>query len=134
MSNNKSCQKKCLQSKIQKAINFMEKKFENRLLMKEIACIICLSPRHFWREFKGLTKVSPNRYLNQIRIEKAKKMIAERKDVTLTKVAFSVGFESSTHFTRTFKTFCGQTPFEYRKSVSKEKGEYYNGPQNLDSI
>ncbi len=49
------------------------------------------------------------------RIQKAKSLLAEHPEWTLSVVADAVGFESSFYFCRVFKELCGMTPGEFRK-------------------
>lgn len=46
-------------------------------------------------------------------IQEAKKMLDET-DMTITEIAFSVGFNSNTHFARVFKSIMNLSPIKYR--------------------
>jgi AraC-like DNA-binding protein len=56
-------------------------------------------------------------YLNQYRIEDAKKLLGEKDSThTILTVAFEVGFNSNSAFYTAFKKSCGQTPAQFRRS------------------
>lgn len=57
-------------------------------------------------------------YLNQYRIENAKKLLREKESThTILTVAFEVGFNSNSAFYAAFKKSCGQTPAQFRRST-----------------
>lgn len=58
-----------------------------------------------------------NDFINQHRIELAKKMIIEQKFEKVIEVAYECGFNSKTTFNSAFKKFTGNTPTEYKKSI-----------------
>lgn len=57
-------------------------------------------------------------YINEYRIDEAKKILVERADDTILSIAYSVGFNSKSAFNKSFKQFTGLTPLEYRKKYS----------------
>ena len=64
------------------------------------------------RNFKKYMGTSFINYLNTIRVEQAKSLITNC-DKNLTDIAFSVGFESLTHFERTFKKITQLNPSQF---------------------
>ncbi len=65
--------------------------------------------------FKSYTGKTINEYMNQLRIEEAIKQL-KNKNIKVTDIAFSIGFESLVTFNRIFKKTMGTTPTEYRES------------------
>jgi AraC family L-rhamnose operon regulatory protein RhaS len=59
-------------------------------------------------------------YLNKIRLLKAKKMIAENPDSTITSIAFDCGFSSNQYFTKVFKVYFKETPQSYREKIGTQ--------------
>ena len=68
----------------------------------------CLS--RFFHEITGKTITD---YMNEIRIEAAKKMLAE--GYALKEISGKSGFKNYTCFLKIFKDYTGMTPKEYRK-------------------
>ncbi|MCO7186652.1 helix-turn-helix domain-containing protein [Tenacibaculum sp. XPcli2-G] len=54
-------------------------------------------------------------FLNEYRIEEAKKLLKENHKITLENIGFEAGFSSKSNFYATFKKVVGQTPAQYQK-------------------
>ncbi|MDD5530983.1 MAG: response regulator [bacterium] len=105
--------------KIQKAIEYIEKNFRNPdLCSKKIASSVNLHPKRFSFLWNTTTKVSLPDFINDIRIENAKKSLIETTDYT-SQIAHSVGFDSH-NFNRVFKAKMGTSPIKYRNSYSQK--------------
>jgi len=84
----------------------------SNLSLEEISKHACMSPRHFTRCFKLTTGNSVHRYILEIKMSEAKKMLACR--ISITEVAFTLGFSSAAHFSTTFKHMIGVSPRVFR--------------------
>jgi AraC-like DNA-binding protein len=49
------------------------------------------------------------------RILESKRKLKQQPNLSLTEIAYSLGFTSSTQFGKTFKSFIGETPSEFRQ-------------------
>ncbi|TNF09642.1 MAG: AraC family transcriptional regulator [Bacillota bacterium] len=103
---------------IKNAIHFMENHYTDRLTLEKIADEVGLSPSHFQRIFKKTMNLSPNDYLVNYRLMKAKELLLITHD-TITDISFLCGFESNAYFSYVFKTHMLMTPSMYRKSHQK---------------
>jgi AraC-like DNA-binding protein len=72
-----------------------------------------LSKAAFCRYFKKMTRLTFTEFLNQFRIEQAKRLLKEDKNVTET--CYECGFESLSYFNRIFKKVVGQNPIQFKK-------------------
>jgi|SRR5208283_974792 len=88
------------------------------ITLEEIARALNISTFHFCRKFKQETGLTFVTYLSRTRIERAK-MLLRNRDLRITEIAYEVGFQSLTHFNRTFHKFVDRSPTEYRSSVSE---------------
>lgn len=77
---------------------------------------ICLSPNYFGDLIKKETGKTPQEYIRQKMIDKAKELIAGT-DMAIGQIAYELGFQYSQHFNRVFKRSVGYTPNEYRQQV-----------------
>ncbi|MBI1877856.1 MAG: helix-turn-helix transcriptional regulator, partial [Chloroflexi bacterium] len=70
-----------------------------------------LSPFHLLRAFRAELGLPPHAYLTQIRIERAKALLAQGWPVA--QVAFETGFADQSHLTKRFKGIVGVAPGQY---------------------
>ena len=81
--------------------------------MKYFADKLCLSSNYFGDMFKKETGKTPQEYIQEKVIELAKERMSDRRE-TVSRVAYSLGFQYPQHFCRLFKKRVGCTPNEYR--------------------
>ncbi len=72
----------------------------------------------FRKVFKAHTGLSPGQYFIQLKIERAKSLLAD-PSISTKWIANELRFESYFYFCRLFKNRTGITPLEYRKQVNK---------------
>jgi AraC-like DNA-binding protein len=101
--------------RLRRAIEFMHDNCARELSLNEIAEAAYLSPFHFARLFKKITGATPHSYLASLRIERARRLLAET-DLTLAEVGARVGYESQSHFTKVFREATGLTPRAFREA------------------
>jgi transcriptional regulator GlxA family with amidase domain len=106
--------------KILKAQQWMEFHLTEYVNMENLAEHVGISPRHFIRRFKKATSESPLNYLQQMRIEKAKKILETRTD-TVDEITQAIGYENSSTFRKLFKECTGLSPREYRNKFTRQK-------------
>jgi transcriptional regulator GlxA family with amidase domain len=73
-----------------------------------------LAPRTFKRRFKAATGLTPIRYVQHIRVERAKRLLETTAEPT-EEISWAVGYEDPAAFRRLFKRLAGLTPAEYRR-------------------
>lgn len=98
---------------IKKACEFLNLHYAEAISLEQICQWSNLSKSSLLRAFTKEKGVTPYRYLETIRINKAKKMLEEGK--TPTDVAFLTGFSDQSHFTNYFSKFIGLTPKVYQE-------------------
>lgn len=102
--------------KIKKAVDYMEKSFlEEYTDIKMLADMCEISTSRFTRIFKNIFATTPTKYMNSLRIERAKKLLAET-ELQITIVSEMSGFSSTYYFSRLFKQTTGVSPLKYRES------------------
>ncbi|MFK7948777.1 MAG: ATP-binding protein [Saprospiraceae bacterium] len=72
-----------------------------------------LSRVQFYRKLKVLTGLTPKKYIDEIRFQKAREILESRSLYTIKAVALRVGFKDEKHFSRNFKKRFGKYPSEY---------------------
>ena len=99
---------------------YIENNYEKEIGLSDIAGFVFLSESYFAHTFKAEFKVSPKRYLLNVRIEAAKRLLAET-DEKINDISAEVGFSSQQRFNDIFKKYEGVTPLAYRKSSREKK-------------
>jgi YesN/AraC family two-component response regulator len=97
---------------------FIEKNYEDKITIENLASLIGSSRRTFERRFKAATNNTPIEYTQRVRIEAAKKFFeASRKNVS--EIMFDVGYTDTKAFRDMFKKITGLTPIEYRNKFAR---------------
>lgn len=99
--------------------DYIKKNFEKQITLDKLENEFNMSKYEISRNFKKYMGTSFIDYLNTIRVEQAKSLITNC-DKNLTDIAFSVGFESLTHFERTFKKITKLNPSQF-SSIYRNK-------------
>ena len=105
--------------KLQKVLSYIEEKLAEPVGVRELASQVHMSPFHFARRFKQAVGTPPHAYITQVRIERAKRLLAET-NLPLLEVATRVGYRTQAHFTGVFHRYVGTTPRAYRVASRKE--------------
>jgi AraC-like DNA-binding protein len=87
-----------------------------QLTLPDIAKELNLSPHSLSQFINEKFNKSFNAYINEMRIETAKKLLLSNKDFTIEAVGYESGFNSKSSFFTSFKKMTGRTPSEYQKS------------------
>ncbi len=95
----------------------MHREYRKIRSIDELAADVRLTPDRLRKLFKARYGVSPNRYLNSIRIENAKRLL-KNTSMRISEISEAVGFDDSHYFARSFREAVGCTPSEYRRSLS----------------
>lgn len=102
--------------RLRRAVEFMHDNYSRELALEEIAGAAYLSEYHFARLFKQITGLTPHAYLASVRLERARKLLAETV-LPIGQIAAMVGYQSQSHFTKIFKSVTGLTPRVYREGA-----------------
>nr|WP_299173240.1 helix-turn-helix transcriptional regulator [uncultured Allomuricauda sp.] len=85
----------------------------SNLGIDELAKLCNLSLSSFKREFKKAFNDTPNNYITDQKLKRAKKLL-RITEMPISEIAYGVGFNDPLYFTRTFKKKIGYSPSEYR--------------------
>lgn len=95
--------------RIKKVIEFILENFEKSFRIEDLANIANMSPATFHRHFKEVTAMSPIQFQKKLRLQEARRLLlAEPLDVA--SVAFQVGYESPSQFSREYTRMFGNPP------------------------
>ncbi len=94
--------------------HWLEAHVDTDITVETMAARTHLSSRTFLRRFKAATGFTPNAYLQNLRIEKARDLL-ERTRMPVSEIGWSVGYHDASAFSRLFRNTTGLTAGEYRK-------------------
>lgn len=98
-----------------RAVTHIKNNFNNHIYLDDLARAAHLSKYHFCRNFKQFIGLSPMRFVNLVKIRKAE-VLLQRADMSISTVAYKLGFSDLSEFTRQFKNIVGVSPSIYRRS------------------
>ena len=107
------------QERIHQVYQHVEAHFKKTIDTNAIAEKVNLSVPAFCRYFKKATKLTYTDFVNQYRINYAKKLLLQDKNVT--EACFESGFENLSYFNRTFKQVTGESPSKFKKKKILER-------------
>lgn len=99
--------------KLTLVLELIESDLSEDLPLKVLANAVGLSEYHFLRMFKQSTGYTPHQYVISQRVERAKELL-KKTDMTITEIAYLLGFSTPAHFTHHFRRKTGFTPTEMR--------------------
>ncbi|WPH23071.1 AraC family transcriptional regulator [Variovorax paradoxus] len=99
---------------VAQAIDFLHAFHHRPVAVSEVASAVGMSEFHLMRTFRARTGLSVHGYLTQIRLIRAKALLA--RHAAAADVALSVGFYDQSHFIRQFRTHFGLTPGSFAKA------------------
>ena len=100
------------------ALKYIENNYFSIDNMSEVASLLGFSRAHFSTEFKRRFGKTPYNYLIMVRISHAKEYLADSQ-LSVTEIAFAVGFSSLERFSEMFIKYEGLTPSTFRKRLKK---------------
>lgn len=101
--------------KLRRVQEFINANLEEDLSLAELAEVADLSQFHFARAFRKSTGMTPQQYLMQQRIERAKQLLS-KDDLPIVEVSLRTGFKNQSHFTTLFRKFTKLTPKLWRET------------------
>ena len=90
----------------------VEENYTSPISIKELAYLSGRSLSSFKRDFQSIYGVSPAKWIREKRLSKARQMLLSSQ-ISVADVAYSLGFENPTHFSRIFKQQYGASPSTY---------------------
>jgi len=102
-------------SRIGFAVDYIRKNLHQKLSIDSIAKLAYVSKSNFFKMFKDELGTSPNDFILQERINRAKELLAGQ--ISIKETAYQTGFSDTNYFTRVFKQLVGVTPKSYQTSA-----------------
>ncbi len=91
------------------AVSFVENNFHTKIQSDEVARLCAMSPFRFSRAFKEAFGLPFREYVVRVRLKEACRLL-ENPQASITEVAYAVGFNDISYFSRMFKRYIGVSP------------------------
>ncbi|MDR1542208.1 MAG: AraC family transcriptional regulator [Clostridiales bacterium] len=101
-------------ARLKKVLSLIKARYQDDLKLDDLASCADMNKQYFCRFFGEIMQRSPIDYLNCYRIEIACEHLSVR-DMNISEIGSSCGFNDSSYFTKVFKKFKGITPSQYMK-------------------
>ncbi len=92
---------------------YLAQHYAEEISMQDVAQAMNYSDAYFCKLFKECFQVNFSAYLNEYRVEQAKRLLQDRS-LGIRAVSLACGYSDANYFTRVFKRITNQTPSEYR--------------------
>lgn len=103
------------QKLMEKVLDIIDKHLDdNEFTVETFSNLLGMNRVSLYHKIKSLTNLSPREFFTVIRLKRAAQLLKE-SGLTITEIAFQVGFRDSSHFSKLFKKQFGLTPKEYSK-------------------
>lgn len=104
------------------AVYFVKQKFRERIRSEDVAAACEMSTFRFSRAFHETFGLTFQDYVLRYRILEACRLL-RHPEASVTKVAYSVGFNDASYFSRAFRRFIGTSPSAYHAEFEVEESE-----------
>lgn len=98
---------------IQRLCAYMEEHFAENISLDDLLSMTSYGKSYLLRSFTKQVGLSPYRYLQNVRLDRVKKMLEQ--GIAPIDAAAAAGFSDQSHFTNFFKEFIGLTPKQYQR-------------------
>lgn len=112
-------QEKNLKDKIEEICLYIQNHFTEHISLDELCRLYDISKSTLLRDFTKYKGLTPYKYLQSVRIAKAKKLL--RKGNTIAETSAEIGFVDQSHFTKFFIMFIGVSPAAYQNIFKNNK-------------
>ena len=103
-------------ARIDKIISYLNKNYNRQISIEEIASFDLMNASDFCRYFKSKTVKSFKNYILDMQISFTCKLLL-MENISISQLSIQCGFETISHFNKTFKKNTGYVPSQYRKTM-----------------
>jgi AraC family transcriptional regulator len=97
-------------------MDYIHANLDHALSLSDLAEIVQLGPRQFFRKFSSTFGTTPHQYILNERVAQAKELIAKGR--MFVDIAGKLGFANQSHFSGAFRKVTGMPPGQFRRSLS----------------
>jgi transcriptional regulator GlxA family with amidase domain len=113
--------------------SLMEANFEEPLSAVELAKLAGLSVRQVQRMFQQNLDTTPTKYYLRLRLRRARELLLQSQ-MSITEIAVSCGFQSTCHFSKSYRALYGRTPRSERQPVPRTEPNAAAEPRSRNPV
>ncbi|WP_448213578.1 helix-turn-helix domain-containing protein [Colwellia sp. MEBiC06753] len=98
-------------------VRYIREHYSRTITIEELADLAHLSVSALERRFKKHLAKTPNQFINEIRLENARKLIVETQ-LPISQIAYQCGYSEPSYFSKQFQRMFGEVPSQLRKQLS----------------
>ncbi|NUZ12785.1 AraC family transcriptional regulator [Pseudoalteromonas sp. McH1-7] len=102
---------------IEAPVEFIRTNYHRHICIEELADVAHLSVSALERRFKKHLAKTPNQFINEVRLENARKLLVETR-LPVSQVAYQCGFSEPSYFSKQFRRLFGDIPSQLRKKLA----------------
>ena len=101
---------------IEEPVKFIREHYHRQISIDELAELAHLSVSALERRFKKHLAKTPNQFINEVRLENARKLLIETQ-LPISQVAYQCGFSEPSYFSKQFRRLFGEIPSQMRSQL-----------------
>lgn len=101
---------------IEGPVNYIREHYHRNICIEELAQLAHLSVSALERRFKKHLAKTPNQFINEIRLENARRLLVETQ-LPVSQIAYECGFSEPSYFSKQFKRLFGEMPSQIRTQI-----------------
>ncbi len=101
---------------IEEPVKFIREHYHRQISIDELAELAHLSVSALERHFKKHLAKTPNQFINEVRLENARKLLIETQ-LPISQVAYQCGFSEPSYFSKQFRRLFGEIPSQMRSQL-----------------
>ena len=104
---------------VKQAQDFIEKNFQEKITVDQLASMFSIGRRNFERRFKKATSNTVVEYIQRVKIEAGKMSLESSRD-NINEVMYKVGYSDNKAFRTIFTRITGLSPLQYKNKYNRE--------------
>lgn len=102
---------------LRRAISYIRANYTQNITLADLCRASAVSGQQLIRYFKDGLNTTPIRYINEVKINRAKELFLTHPELSSVEIASELGFSDPHYFSRLFKKLSGETPSHFKKRV-----------------
>ncbi len=103
---------------LKKAVWYIKQNYSKKITVEDLCAYCNMSQSQLTRYFKSEFSTTPNRYITEFKISRAKEIFLNSPELSIKTVSADLGFDDQHYFSRLFTKISGETPSEYKFRVN----------------